>query len=83
MMKNLENNSGDQYARRKELSDGFTNAKLICEQLLDLLIEDKKTKDEIMKETVNIRPSEFSRLTPTLFRGLYPLKFYQLVIKKF
>ena len=53
-----------------------------CQQLLDLLIDDNKVKNEILKETTELKQIEVTKRVQFVLRSIYSHRFLNLVIKK-
>jgi hypothetical protein len=51
--------------------------------LLDLLIDDNKVKNEMMKESLELKPIELAKRVQFILRSVYQQRFLGLVIKKF
>lgn len=51
--------------------------------MLDHLVDDNKVKNEILKETVELRPIEITKHVQFILRSIYSQRFLNLVIKKF
>lgn len=51
--------------------------------MLDHLVDDNKVKNEILKETIELRPIEITKHVQFILRSIYSQRFLNLVIKKF
>lgn len=54
-----------------------------CLQLLDLLIDENKVKNEIVRETLELKQIEITKQVQFILRSIYSPRFLNLVIKKF
>ena len=51
--------------------------------MLDHLVDDNKVKNEILKETVDLKPIEITKHVQFILRSIYSQRFLNMVIKKF
>jgi len=80
-MQKLDDKSNSQLTLEMHMQQ--VKFKEACLQLLDHLIEDKKVVNEMIKESLELKPIEVTKSIWFILRSIYQPRFLGLVIKKF